>query len=208
VRLVDKVALITGAGSGLGPHAAMLFAAHGARVVVADHSLARARDIEAQIDRTGGDALALAIDLTNEDDVADVVASTLDHYGRIDVLLIVGTLDVDREGSELALPCRYAAVAMREVRRGSVVVTSPSPMSHADSEGADSTRTARFVRTTAAAYRGDGIRVNGLCTGSVGTLSAGPLNLARRLQLRDYAHTALFFASNESIGVTGVWLAL
>lgn len=85
-RLSNKSVLITGAGSGIGEAAALLFAREGARVVVADIvDDAGQRTVE-QITAAGGEAVFVHADVTQEEDVARAVETAVNMYGRIDVL--------------------------------------------------------------------------------------------------------------------------
>ena len=84
-RLEGKVALITGAGSGIGRASAIRFAAEGAQVVVVD--LEGAEETAAAIDAAGGDALPLITDVADEDAVATMAEMALERYGRVDVLM-------------------------------------------------------------------------------------------------------------------------
>jgi NAD(P)-dependent dehydrogenase (short-subunit alcohol dehydrogenase family) len=92
VRLRDKVAVVVGAGQtpgdtvGNGRATALLFAREGARVVVVDRDLARARDTEAAIRGEGGAATAVEADVTREADCRRLVQAVVDAHGRIDVL--------------------------------------------------------------------------------------------------------------------------
>ncbi len=82
--LQDKTVIITGAASGMGRAGATLFAAHGARVVVADLNADGARETVAQIDDAGGEASAFTYDATSAADTAALVDHTLATYGGID----------------------------------------------------------------------------------------------------------------------------
>ncbi len=84
-RLEGKVALITGAGSGIGRASAIRFAAEGAQVVVVD--LEGAEETAAAIGAAGGEALALITDVADEDAVATMAEMALERYGRVDVLM-------------------------------------------------------------------------------------------------------------------------
>jgi 3-oxoacyl-[acyl-carrier protein] reductase len=83
-RLDDKVALITGSGSGLGRVMAQLFAREGAKLVLAARRKEQLEETAALVD---GEVLVVPTDVTHEDDVADMVTQAVDRYGRIDVLL-------------------------------------------------------------------------------------------------------------------------
>ena len=79
-----KVALVTGAGRGIGEATARLFATEGAAVVVCDIDVASAQKVTQSIQERGGEAVAVAADLTKEDDVAAVINTAIDRYGRLD----------------------------------------------------------------------------------------------------------------------------
>ncbi len=85
--LKDKVALITGSGRGIGAAAAMLFAAHGAKVVVTDIDPTPANEIADVIRANGGTALALGSDVTKDADIEDMIGQTVHTFGGIDILV-------------------------------------------------------------------------------------------------------------------------
>src|SRR6188472_3255729 len=86
MRLADKVCVITGAGSGMGRVAAGLFAAQGARVVVADYNEAAAAETVASVVAAGGQATAVHVDVSNESDAKAMIDHAVATYGRVDVL--------------------------------------------------------------------------------------------------------------------------
>ena len=85
-NLKDKVVLITGASSGFGENAALLFAKEGCKVVLAARRIDRLQAIAAKIQAEGGEAIAIPVDVINPADVDNMVKSTLDLYGQIDIL--------------------------------------------------------------------------------------------------------------------------
>ena len=99
MRLDDKVALITGAGSGLGRESAMLFAHEGASVAVVDIDEQRAKDAVALIDEQGGTAIAITADVSVESDVEAAVAATVSHFGRLDIMFANAGVTVPGRGA-------------------------------------------------------------------------------------------------------------
>lgn len=95
-RLADKVALVTGGSMGIGRGTAMLFAEEGAKVVVADLDEHAGRAVVAEILGTGGEATFMRLDVSSEDDWKHVIAETIDHYGKLNVL--VNNAGIDGRG--------------------------------------------------------------------------------------------------------------
>lgn len=87
MRLLDKVAIITGAGQGIGRAYAQAFSQEGAKVVVADLNHERARSVVDEITKAGGQALAVAVDVSDEARVAAMVEATIETFGRVDILV-------------------------------------------------------------------------------------------------------------------------
>jgi NAD(P)-dependent dehydrogenase (short-subunit alcohol dehydrogenase family) len=85
--LDGKVAIITGAGQGVGQGIAYAMADEGARIVVAGRTLAKCETTVAEIERRGGEAYALRCDVTDEDDIGACVAATVERYGTVDILV-------------------------------------------------------------------------------------------------------------------------
>jgi len=94
--LQNKIILITGASSGFGADAARLFAKEGCIVVLAARCMDRLTVLAEQIRAEGGQALAVALDVTKQSQIDDAVQTVLDTFGRIDILFNnagVGRLD-------------------------------------------------------------------------------------------------------------------
>ncbi len=87
MRLAGKVAIVTGAASGMGKATAELFAAEGAKVVVSDLRLEAAQAVVDGITAKGGTALALVANVAKEEDVQQLVDATVNEYGTLDILV-------------------------------------------------------------------------------------------------------------------------
>ena len=87
MKLENKVAIITGAGSGIGRESALLFAKEGAKVVVADVNEKGGEETVASIKNNGGDSFFFKLDVTNREQSKNMVKTTMEKYGRIDVLI-------------------------------------------------------------------------------------------------------------------------
>jgi NAD(P)-dependent dehydrogenase (short-subunit alcohol dehydrogenase family) len=181
MRLKDKVAIVTGGAHGMGEAEARLFAAEGAKVVVADILSDDAEAVAAAIRTGGGEATAAKIDVTSEAEWKSLIAKTLAAYGRLDVLVnnagISGSSVGDSDGLEgwhriiavnqtsVFLGTRLAAEQMAKTGGGSIVnissimgfvgSTSGHPAYHA-SKGA----VRIYSKAAAVRYGPSGVRVN------------------------------------------------
>jgi NAD(P)-dependent dehydrogenase (short-subunit alcohol dehydrogenase family) len=139
-RLAGKVAVITGAGSGIGAAMAVLFAREGAAVVAADFDAAAAQETAEQIAAAGGGALALQVDVADAAGVERMVTRTVEQLGRLDILCNnagIGVAAVCHETSEsdwdrtmavdlkgVFLGCKYAIPHMLAQGGGVICNTS------------------------------------------------------------------------------------
>lgn len=87
MRLSGKVAVVTGAASGMGKEIALLFAAEGAKVVVSDLNLDHAGQVVREIEANGGSALAVRANVASEEDVQRMFEETVNAYGTVDILV-------------------------------------------------------------------------------------------------------------------------
>lgn len=85
--LKDRVALITGAASGIGQGIALAFAKEGAKLMIVDKNLERSKKTAAEIQSLGSEALPLEADVTDESAMVNAIQSGLNHFGRIDILV-------------------------------------------------------------------------------------------------------------------------
>lgn len=138
MRLKDKVAIVTGGGSGIGRAIALSFASEGASVVVAARTLSRLEETVGEIERAGGTAAAVRTDVSDEAMVRSMVETTIGRYGRVDVLVNnsgisgptanVADMELDAWNEVLAVNLTGAMLCAREVlkdmtsrRSGSIV---------------------------------------------------------------------------------------
>ena len=87
MKLADKTAIVTGAGRNIGEEIAKLFAKEGARIAVVDMDEGRANAVTEMIKVDGGEAVAVVCDVANTDDIAKMVATTVETFGGIDILV-------------------------------------------------------------------------------------------------------------------------
>jgi NAD(P)-dependent dehydrogenase (short-subunit alcohol dehydrogenase family) len=209
MRLEDKVALITGAGSGIGREAALLFAREGASVVVAEIADDAGRKTAADIEEAGGRAHFVHADVSRGDDVRAMVEEAEKTYGRLNVLFNNAGVFPDADGSVIDtdestwdfvlrvnlkgifLGCKYGIPALLRAGGGSIVNTASfvalmgaatPQIAYTASKGG----VLALTREVAIEFARKGIRVNALCPGPVDTpllqeLFRDPKRRARRL---------------------------
>lgn len=87
MRLKNKVAVITGAASGIGKEIALVYAQEGAKVAIADLNLSQANSAAEEIKSKGGEAMAVAMNVTDEDQVSEGIDAVAQYFGSIDILV-------------------------------------------------------------------------------------------------------------------------
>ncbi|MFN2386169.1 MAG: glucose 1-dehydrogenase [Thermoanaerobaculia bacterium] len=208
-RLAEKVAIVTGAGSGIGRESALLFAREGARVVVAEVNDAPGRDVVTEIERAGGTAVFIHADVSVARDAEAMVETAEKTWGRLDVLFNNAGIFPARDGSvtetdeetwDLVMRvnlkgvffgCKYAIPAMLRARGGSLINTASfvalvgaatPQIAYTASKGG----VLAMTREIAIEFARRGIRANALCPGPVDTpllqeLFSDPARRARRM---------------------------
>lgn len=142
-RLAGKVAVITGAGSGIGRGTAMVFAREGCNVVVADINYEAALETCALIEKNGGNCLAVKVDVTKAQEIQDMFAETLETFGNLNILfnnagipqtshniedyteeMFDQVLNVNVKG--VFLGCKYAVPIFKQQGKGGVIINTAS----------------------------------------------------------------------------------
>ncbi len=206
--LEDRVAFITGAGSGIGAAGARALAAEGAFVVVSDRDLTAVKTVAATITERGQKAEAIHLDVTDDAALRGAIAAAAERHGRLDVLhshagyQVEGPLE-DVAVSELDMSwalnvrahfvaAQAALPAMRAQGKGSIIVTSSNSGVQYD-RGMIAYATTKhaslaMTRQMAADYAQENIRFNALCPGFIDTpFNAGfETQMGGRHKLEEY----------------------
>ncbi len=188
-RLLNKVAVVTGASNGIGRATALLFAAEGAQVVVTDIDAGRLEEVRGLIAGSGGSVRSVVGDVSSNDDAQAMIREAVDGFGRVDVLVanagIIPELDLltataadfDHvmavDGRGMFLTCKFAAEAMLQSGGGSIVCLS-SISGEAGQKGQAVYGPAKFVASgitkhLAVELATRGIRVNAVAPGTIST---------------------------------------
>jgi cyclopentanol dehydrogenase len=189
MRLEDKVVLISGGARGQGAVEARLFAGEGAKIVIGDVLEAEGRQVEAEINESGGECLFMRLDVTGEGNWQEVVAATVARFGKLDVLInnagIYRTerveetseelwdqiMDINSKGVFLGTKC--VIPEMRRAGGGSIINISSTAglvgSSMSAAYGASKGAVRIFTKATAIQYAGDGIRANSIHPGIIET---------------------------------------
>ena len=210
-RLSGKVALITGAASGIGRESALLFASEGARVLVADLDVAAGEATIAAIAKAGGEARAIRCDVARGADLEAAVAAAEQHFGALHVLFNNAGIFPANDGSPVDTPddvfdrviavnlkgvffgCKYGIPALLRAGGGSIINTASfvavmgaatSQIAYTASKGG----VLAMTREIAVEYARQGIRANSLCPGPVNTPLLAEFLAAPEARARRFVH--------------------
>ncbi len=192
MKLQWKVALVPGAANGIGAESARLFASEGATVMCVDRDHHGANAVANEITAAGGRAKALTADISSEEEVRGMVETTVEDFGRLDVLFNnAGVMLADDGDAETTtedvwdrtlainvkgvwLGCKYGIPAMRDTGGGSIINTASfvallgaatAQLAYTASKGA----VLSMTRELAVIHARENIRVNALCPGPLRT---------------------------------------
>lgn len=192
MRLQNHVALITGAGSGIGRESALLFAAEGAAVAAADINLAAAEETASAVRAAGGQAMAVKADVSKAAECEAMVAAAEKEFGRLTVLFNNAGISHADDDDSIAttedvwdltfainvkgvfLGCKYGVPALRRAGGGSIINTASfvaivgaatPQLAYTSSKGA----VLSMTRELACIHARENIRVNALCPGPLRT---------------------------------------
>lgn len=183
--LENKVAIVTGAGSGFGRATAKLFATEGAKIVAVDYNEETAQETVAHIKENDGEAVAVKADVSKEKDVEKFIKTAVGTFGQIDILFnnagIYRPGDVENTTLDdwqqslnvnvtaLFLACKQAMPYLKETQ-GNIINTAsaggiigfPNAVSYATTKGA----VISFTRALAVDYAQEGVRANAISPGT------------------------------------------
>jgi meso-butanediol dehydrogenase/(S,S)-butanediol dehydrogenase/diacetyl reductase len=193
-RLSGKVAVVTGAGSGIGRAAALRFAADGADVLIADIAAAAAEQVAAEIVAKGGRAVAMTVDVSDPAQVEAMAARAVAEFGGVDILMTAAgvlsfgsatqtdpqawnhVIAINLTGTFLA--ARAVIGPMAERGGGSIITVSSSTGAHDASPGNVAYVTSKggvamLTKALAIDHAAEGIRVNAIAPGPTATPMLG-----------------------------------
>lgn len=220
MRLKDKVAVITGAGRGIGRAAALAFAREGAKVVIAEIDPELGAEAERAIRDKGGTATFVQTDISDSTSVQALVGTTKQEFGALHVLYNNASIflkDEDGSVTDLAeetwerivavnlrgvfLCCKYGIPLMIESGRGSVINTSSSAglmgVPGCDAYTATKGATISLTRSLAVEYGSQGVRVNCIAPAGIET------EMVRESSLDDPDFDAEYFFKRAPLGRLG-----
>ena len=235
MRLKDKVALITGAGSGIGRETALLFAEEGAAITAADLTGASVQETVDAITSAGGNAVALTGDVTSAADAEKMVASAVENFGKLDLLVNsagltsrhpsledaspeeawVRVIDVNLKGTYLV--SWYAVPEMERVGSGSIInlastmglVGYPVGIGGGFNPYPPSKGgVVQFTKTLAVDSARKNIRVNCLCPGFIETnLTSGLTSDPEMLEKLESLHPMGRLGQPREVAYAALYLA-
>ena len=190
MRLKEKIAVITGGAQGIGRATALLMAREGAKLVIADLQGEKAQSVASELEKSGAEAIGLAVDVASEASVKLMAKAAFERFGRIDILANVAgiyypkasvtdlseedwdrTIDINLGSNFLC--CREFVPSMRRQKSGRIISIASGighyGMRQFSHYAASKAAIMGFVKSLAREVAADGITVNAICPGSANT---------------------------------------
>jgi 3(or 17)beta-hydroxysteroid dehydrogenase len=198
-RVSGKIAIVTGAASGLGRGIASLLAGEGAEVMATDINATGVKVVAEEIEKQGGEALFSKHDVASEDDWKKIVRTVVEHFGRLDVLVNCAGIHVAASVEETTfekwrrimsvnldgvfLGTKYGAEAMKKTGGGSIInvsstaglIGTPNAIAYSASKGGVRLLTKAAAIEFSKAYSNYNIRVNSVHPGVIKSAMSAPL---------------------------------
>lgn len=232
-RLENKVAIITGASSGIGKYIALLFAENGAKIVITDVNEEAGKNVVKEIENKGGEAIFIKADTSNHEDSKKSIDEALAKFGKLDIAVNnagilgptqpVGEFDIEGWNKVISINLsgvfygmRYQIPAMLKNGSGSIVnlssivgsVAFPSTAAYVSSKHG----VIGLTKTAALDHSKEGIRINAVGPGFTETAMIGDFDaeqlknlhpMGRLAKPEEIAELVLWLASEKASFVTG-----
>jgi len=224
----DKVVVVTGGTAGIGRATAVAFARQGAKVVVAGRRKNEGLESVALVEKAGGEGLFVRADVSQEDDVAALIASTVERFGRLDIafnnagVIERGSItDITVESYEhifginvrgVAFALKHQIAAMLKTGGGSIVnnasVLGIRPYPELSLYNASKFAVIGLTKTAALEYATKGIRVNAVCPAIIETdMTAMARDDEQTRNVLLATHPVRRFGTPEEVADAVLWLS-
>jgi 3-oxoacyl-[acyl-carrier protein] reductase len=190
MRLKEKIAVITGGAQGIGRATALGMAREGAKLVIADLQGEKAQSVANEVEKSGAEAIGLAVDVASEASVKLMAKAAFERFGRVDILANIAgiyypkasvtdlseedwdrTIDINLGSNFLC--CRELVPSMRRQKSGRIISVASGighyGMRQFSHYAASKAAIMGFVKSLAREVAADGITVNAICPGSANT---------------------------------------